>query len=148
MKTLREALHKHQLTECKDAEPKECPEAEVPQNGGLICIPFGNKRYCKPMCNHGYDFGFIRISRLYEECSKETKYKWTTQYVGGNRLAVCDESSIQISGAKTAYFPKDQDCLVTKANKSLRNSVMDVFASELKNKGVVGDPQHACFICG
>lgn len=38
----------------------------------------------------GYDFGFLRISRLYEECSDATSYTWTTQYVGGNKLAICN----------------------------------------------------------
>lgn len=38
----------------------------------------------------GYDFAFLRISRLYEECSVQTQYKWTTQYIGGNKLAVCN----------------------------------------------------------
>lgn len=41
------------------------------------------------LLSQGYDFAFLRRSRIYEECSKETRYKWTTAYVGGNKLAVC-----------------------------------------------------------
>lgn len=37
----------------------------------------------------GYDFNFMRRSRLFEECSAATQHKWTTQYIGGNRLAIC-----------------------------------------------------------
>ncbi|XP_038588312.1 uncharacterized protein LOC119913069 [Micropterus salmoides] len=145
---LSDALHKHQLKECQDAEPKECPVAEVPENGGLACLTVANKRYCKPMCNHGYDFGFIRRSRLYDECSQQTGHKWDTQYVGGNKLAVCNKESIQVSGAQTAYFPKDQDCLTTKSSSQLQNSTMEVFTNELKNQGIQGEPEYACLVCG
>uniref|UniRef100_A0A671KZX4 Uncharacterized protein n=1 Tax=Sinocyclocheilus anshuiensis TaxID=1608454 RepID=A0A671KZX4_9TELE len=40
-------------------------------------------------CKQGYDFKFIRRSRLFEECSSATQDKWTTQSIGGNRLAIC-----------------------------------------------------------
>lgn len=38
----------------------------------------------------GFDFAFIRKSRLYDECSEQTKYKWDSQYIGGRTLAVCN----------------------------------------------------------
>nr|XP_046257580.1 uncharacterized protein si:ch1073-126c3.2 [Scatophagus argus] len=148
IRNLNNNLHKHQLNDCQGAEPTRCPEAEVPANGGLACVTVSNKRYCKPLCNYGYDFGFLRVSRLYDECSEQTGFKWDSQYVGGNKLAVCNEASIQVSGAKTAYFPKDQDCLTTKSSHQLWNSTIDILTTELKNKGVHGEPQHACLVCG
>ncbi|XP_042290252.1 uncharacterized protein si:ch1073-126c3.2 [Thunnus maccoyii] len=148
MRNLTDTVHKHQLRECQGAEPKKCPEAEVPENGGLACVTVANKRYCKPLCNHGYDFGFLRRSRFYDECSEQTGYKWSTQYVGGNKLAVCNEASIQVSGAKTAYFPKDQDCLTTKKNSQLQDSIMEDLTTELKSQGIQGEQQFACLVCG
>uniref|UniRef100_A0A7N8YKR7 Si:ch1073-126c3.2 n=1 Tax=Mastacembelus armatus TaxID=205130 RepID=A0A7N8YKR7_9TELE len=93
-RNLEDALNRHQLKECQGAEPTKCPEAEVPDNGGLACVTVDNKRYCKPFCNHGYDFGFIRRSRLYDECSEQTGYKWDTQYTGGNKLADCNGKAV------------------------------------------------------
>ncbi|XP_040034806.2 uncharacterized protein LOC120820750 [Gasterosteus aculeatus] len=149
MRRLTAALHKHQLTECRGAESQGCPGAEVPANGGLACATVASKRYCKPLCNHGYDFAFLRRSRPYEECSEQTGFKWQSQYVGGNALAVCQESPIQVSGAKTAYFPKDQDCLTTKSSSSLLSSVVGNLTSELRGRGVVGgEAEHACLVCG
>ncbi|KAF7658013.1 hypothetical protein LDENG_00018970 [Lucifuga dentata] len=148
MRNLTDSLHKHQLKECQHGEPKNCSAAEVPTNGGLTCVTVNNKRYCKPLCNHGYDFNFIKRSRFYEQCSKETGYKWTTQYVGGNKLAVCISSPIQVSGVKTSYFPQDQDCLRTKTSSQLENHVIDTFKAELKNQGVLGKPNYACLTCG
>lgn len=40
--------------------------------------------------SQGFDFAFLRRSRLYDECSERTKFKWDSQYVGGNTLAVCN----------------------------------------------------------
>ncbi|KAK2921585.1 uncharacterized protein si:ch1073-126c3.2 [Channa argus] len=148
MKSLSDSLHKQQLKECHGALPKTCPDAEVPVNGGLTCVTVNNKRYCKPLCNHGYDFAFLRRSRLYDECSEQTRHKWNTQYVGGNKLAVCSEASIQVSGANSAYFPKDQDCLVTKSSIQLLNNTIEVFTTELKNQGIQGKPQYPCLVCG
>ncbi|XP_029305044.1 uncharacterized protein LOC115019694 [Cottoperca gobio] len=148
MRNLTDTLHKHQLKECRSAEPQKCPEAEVPNNGGLACVTFANKRYCKPLCNHGYDFAFLRRSRLFDECSEQTGYKWQSQYIGGNKLAVCHESRIQVSGAKTAYFPKDQDCLTTKGSSQLQSSVSEELSTELQLQGVQGEPQYACLVCG
>ena len=38
----------------------------------------------------GADFVFIRRSGLFDECSEQTGFKWNSQYVGGNKLAVCN----------------------------------------------------------
>ncbi|XP_056250729.1 uncharacterized protein si:ch1073-126c3.2 [Seriola aureovittata] len=148
MRNLADSLHKHQLKGCQSAEPKQCPEAEVPSNGGLACVSVGNNTYCKPLCNDGYDFGFIRRSRLFDKCTEQTRYKWDTQYVGGNKLAVCNETPIRISGAKTAYFPKHQDCLTTKSNSELQRSIIETFTAELKSEGIQGESQHGCLVCG
>ncbi|XP_070834448.1 uncharacterized protein [Chaetodon trifascialis] len=148
MTNLTDALHAQQLRECRGVEPEKCPQAEVPDNGGLACVTVDNKRYCKPLCNHGFDFGFMRRSRLYDECSEQTGFRWNTQFVGGNRLAVCNEASIQVSGAKTAYFPQDQDCLKTKSSSHQQNSIIEDFKAELKSQGLQGELQHACLLCG
>ncbi|TNN40507.1 Fibroblast growth factor receptor 2 [Liparis tanakae] len=89
MRNVTDVLNTHMLRECHGAKPKKCPAAEVPPNGGLACVTVANKRYCKPLCNHGYDFAFLRRSRPYDECSERTRFHWETQYIGGNRLAVC-----------------------------------------------------------
>ncbi|XP_076014877.1 uncharacterized protein LOC143007421 [Genypterus blacodes] len=141
-------LHQHQLKGCENAGPVNCSAAQVPANGGLACVSVGNKRYCKPLCNHGYDFGFLRRSRIYEECSEATQYKWTTQYVGGNKLAVCNEASVQVSGAKTAYFPEARNCLYTKAERDQTRLILDKLKSELKLQGVTGEPTQDCLVCG
>ncbi|XP_042358584.1 uncharacterized protein LOC121954908 [Plectropomus leopardus] len=148
MKNLTETLHKHQLKGCQGAEPQKCPAAEVPKNGGLACVTVANTSYCKPLCSHGYDFAFLRRSRLYEKCGEQTGYKWETQYIGGNTLAVCNEAPFQISGANTAYFPKDQGCLTTKSNSQLQRDVISVFTAELKSHNVQGEPQSSCLVCG
>uniref|UniRef100_A0A8C2Z1Y9 Si:ch1073-126c3.2 n=1 Tax=Cyclopterus lumpus TaxID=8103 RepID=A0A8C2Z1Y9_CYCLU len=129
--------------DCHGANPKQCPEAEVPDNGGLACVTVANRRYCKPLCEHGYDFAFLRRSRPYEECSAQTRFQWQTQYVGGNKLAVC-----HVSGVKTAYFPKDQDCLTTKTSNGLQSGVIVDLTAELMAAGVHGAPQSACLVCG
>ncbi|KAM4607122.1 uncharacterized protein ACJ7VT_015404 [Polymixia lowei] len=148
MRTFSETLHQHQLTACQGAEPNKCPDPDVHSNGGMVCVSVGGKRYCKPMCNQGYDFDFLRRSRVYEECSEERSHKWSTQYIGGNRLAVCNKSSTQVSGAETAYFPKDQDCLVTKSSSQLQKNVIDKLIDELREHDVNGEPSYACLVCG
>ncbi|KAM4591997.1 uncharacterized protein PAE49_020152 [Odontesthes bonariensis] len=147
-RNLAKLLHQHQLRECQNAEPKQCLEADVPSNGGLACVTVDNKRYCKPLCNSGFDFGFLRRSRLFDECSEQTGFRWNSQYVGGNKLAVCNEATIQVSGASSAYFPKDQDCLTTKSNSQLMNATMEAFSTELRTQGVVGDRRQYCLVCG
>ncbi|XP_028325119.1 uncharacterized protein LOC114477167 [Gouania willdenowi] len=139
---------RYRLRECVGAEPKQCPEAEVPENGGLACVTFANRRYCKPMCNHGYDFGFLRRSRPFDECSHQTSYKWNSQYVGGNKLAVCNEAPVQVGGASTAYFAKDQDCLAVRSSSEFTNTILEDFKNEIKKDNIEGEPQGACLICG
>ncbi|KAL3971713.1 zona pellucida sperm-binding protein 1 [Sarotherodon galilaeus] len=148
MRNLMDTLHTHQLKECQGSEPKQCKEAEVPKNGGLACATVFNKRYCKPMCNYGYDFGFLRKRRVFDECSEQTGYQWQSQYVGGNKLAECIEASIQVSGATTAYFPKDQDCITTKSNIQMQNRTLEDFSAELKGKGIQGALKYVCLVCG
>ncbi|XP_041644820.1 uncharacterized protein si:ch1073-126c3.2 [Cheilinus undulatus] len=148
MRNLTGILHKQQLSDCEGAEPKNCSAAEVPDNGGLACVSVNNKRYCKPLCNYGYDFGFIRRGRVYDECSEQTRYKWSTQYIGGNKLAVCNESPFQISGVPSAYFPRDQDCLTTKGNIKRQKSIIQQFTTELISQGIDGTPQFECLVCG
>lgn len=40
------------IAECRDTEPRTCPEPEIPANGGLACARIDNRHYCKPMCKH------------------------------------------------------------------------------------------------
>lgn len=47
--------------------------------------------------SQGYDFAFLRRSRPYEECSEQTGFKWQSQYVGGNALAVCQGEELLAS---------------------------------------------------
>lgn len=58
------------------------------------------------------------------------------------------EALFQVSGAKTAYFPKDQDCITTKSSSQLQNRIIEDLTTELKNKGIKGEPRHACLVCG
>ncbi|XP_056903012.1 uncharacterized protein si:ch1073-126c3.2 isoform X1 [Takifugu flavidus] len=145
---LKDLLQKQQLKDCQGAQPKECPEPKIPQNGGLVCVTAANRRYCKPLCNNGFDFAFLRRSRLYDECSERTKYKWDSQYVGGNTLAVCSEALLQISGAKTAYFPENQTCLTTKSSSQHQSDVIRTFIKELADQSVHAESQDACLVCG
>ncbi|MCJ8730946.1 hypothetical protein PDJAM_G00190920 [Pangasius djambal] len=145
---LVDIFKKNRNAGCKDATPKECPAPAVQSKGGLVCVSAKGKRICKPMCNKGYDFGFLRISRLYEECSNATSYKWTTQYVGGNKLAICNKSNIQIAGASSAYFPVNRDCLTTKSNSTLEEEIINTFEDELKAKNIQGPYTQRCLMCG
>ncbi|KAK1791213.1 hypothetical protein P4O66_013233 [Electrophorus voltai] len=104
--------------------------------------------HCSGLEAQGYDFAFLRRSRLFEECSPATKHKWTTQYVGGNRLAVCNKSNMQISGVTSAYFLKDQDCLSTKSDSALEERVINTFVQELQDSHIKGNYTHACLLCG
>ncbi|XP_037128099.1 uncharacterized protein si:ch1073-126c3.2 isoform X2 [Syngnathus acus] len=148
MRNLTEMLHTQHLRECQGGEPVNCPQPEVPKNGGLVCTTVANRRFCKALCNHGYDFAFLRRSRVFDECSAATGYKWRSQYIGGNTLAVCNEATLQVAGAKTAYFPKDEDCLTTKGQEKESDIVLQ-FEEELKNHdGVDGAVESACLLCG
>lgn len=145
---LAQRLHAHQLTECVRAEEHRCPPAEAPENGGLVCATIGDARYCKPLCHHGYDFAFLRLSRVFDECSEKTSYRWNSQYVGGNKLAVCNKSPSAAAGVRSAYFPEEQSCLQTKANSSLHISVVEHFLSELQGQGLQGQSKNTCLVCG
>ncbi|XP_020773185.2 uncharacterized protein si:ch1073-126c3.2 isoform X2 [Boleophthalmus pectinirostris] len=145
---LAQCLHSQQLRDCDEVEPQKCPAADAPENGGVLCVALNNRRFCKPMCNHGFDFGFLRQSRLFDECSDKTEYRWDSQYVGGNTLALCIRASVTVSGAKSAYFPKEQDCLQTKANSTLSSALKEQFIRELEERGHQGELQRACLVCG
>ncbi|KAI4792579.1 hypothetical protein KUCAC02_033292 [Chaenocephalus aceratus] len=148
LRNLTDTLYKLQLKECQGAKPTQCPQAEVPEDGGLLCTTVSKKRYCKPMCNHGYDFSFLRRSRVYDECSQQTGFKWQSQFIGGNKLAVCIKAHIQVSGAPSAYFSEAQDCLTTKSNSSLIGStIMGDFMSELRSADVQGEAENSCLLC-
>ncbi|XP_061084493.1 uncharacterized protein si:ch1073-126c3.2 [Conger conger] len=146
--TAVKVLQGHQKSACLQAHPKQCPAPGVPSKGGLVCATIGDARYCKPMCNEGFDFDFLRRSRLYEECKAGIKPTWTTQYIGGKTLAICNKAAIAISGATSAYFPKDQDCLKTKSESDLEREVIQTFVSELKAKGIRGTAEYKCLTCG
>lgn len=58
------------------------------------------------------------------------------------------EESIQVSGAPSAYFPKDQDCQTTKSNTQLQENIIEIFTMELKNQSIQEQPQQTCLVCG
>ncbi|XP_077311046.1 uncharacterized protein LOC143930540 isoform X8 [Lithobates pipiens] len=111
-----------------------CPVPRIPKNGGLVCVYFDNY-YCKPMCNQGYDFAFLRRSRLYEECGTKTAFTWTTQYIGGSRLAECIVSDVLVSGQPSAYFNK-KTCREVVSDMKRKREHLDEFISELKIRGI------------
>ncbi|XP_060727726.1 uncharacterized protein si:ch1073-126c3.2 isoform X2 [Tachysurus vachellii] len=145
---LADVLKKTQKAVCKDATPKECPAPAVQSKGGLVCVSADGNRFCKPMCNERYDFGFLRISRLFETCGNTTGYTWTTQYVGGNKLAVCNKSNVRVAGASSAYFPANQDCWTTKSNSVLEQEIINAFVIELSTKNINGPYTQSCLMCG
>ncbi|XP_032850048.2 uncharacterized protein LOC116961886 [Tyto alba] len=134
---------------CKQLPP--CPLPLAPRNGGLVCVTIDNAQYCKPMCNKGYDFQFLRRSRLYEVCGNGTGFSWTTQLVGGKALAVCNPSETAISGAKSAYFPTNSTCLRTLASTETETEQLNIFLKELGEQGIDisnRDKEAGCIICG
>ncbi|XP_073537563.1 uncharacterized protein [Phyllobates terribilis] len=118
----------------KSVMTTNCTVPLVPKHGGLVCAYFDNVYYCKPMCDQGYDFSFLRRSRLYEKCGPETGFSWTSQYPGGNRLAECTASAIAISGQSSAYF-KEKKCqeAVTMGTEEI---YIDEFIKELDDNGI------------
>lgn len=58
------------------------------------------------------------------------------------------EAIIQVSGAKTGYFPMDQDCLTTMSSTQLQEGIFADLKTELKDQGVEGQVQHPCLMCG
>lgn len=62
--------------------------------------------FSPPLLPKGYDFPFLRSSRLYEVCGNATGFSWTTQLVGGKALAVCNrEYSSDISVHENVGLP-------------------------------------------
>eukprot|EP00079_Xenopus_tropicalis_P016770 XP_004916016.1 PREDICTED: uncharacterized protein LOC100496372 [Xenopus tropicalis] len=116
-----------------------CSLPLVPRNGGLVCVYLGSVYYCKPMCNQGFDFSFLRRSRLYEECGKHTDFAWTSQYIFGRRLAECIESKVAVSGAPTAYFNKDR-CQNITSSATAEQEYIKTFLQELNEKQI--DKEH------
>ncbi|XP_040176641.1 uncharacterized protein LOC120909067 isoform X2 [Rana temporaria] len=115
-----------------------CSVPRVPGNGGLVCVYFDDNYYCKPMCNQGYDFAFLRRSRLYEECGTKNAFTWTTQYIGGSRLAECIVSDVPVSGQPSAYFNK-KTCLEVVSDMKRKREHIDEFISELKKRDIQKD---------
>ncbi|XP_019911627.2 uncharacterized protein si:ch1073-126c3.2 isoform X2 [Esox lucius] len=146
LQTLTDILQENLKQFCQHFKPKRCPAPEPISDGGIVCVSINKTGYCKPMCNEGYDFAFLRRSRLYETCSADTGFKWTTQYVGGNRLAICNKFSAPVAGFESAYFPKDQNCLQTKSNSDLEKNLIKQFIDELKIKDDV-PTKNVCLIC-
>ncbi|TRY65479.1 hypothetical protein DNTS_017939, partial [Danionella cerebrum] len=135
LQTLAAIIQKKDNKALQNLLAKNCSAPTVPENGGLLCASVKNRTFCKPMCNEGYDFNFIRRSRLFEECSASTKHKWTTQFIGGNKLAICIKSHLSVSGAPTAYFD-GLDCHKTKSDVQLVENITSVFQSELAMVGI------------
>ncbi|XP_030131728.4 uncharacterized protein [Taeniopygia guttata] len=134
---------------CKQLPP--CPRPVAPKNGGLVCVTIDNTQYCKPMCNEGYDFQFLRSSRLYEVCGNATGFSWTTQLSGGKALAVCNPSEVAISGAKSAYFPSNSTCVHTLAFPETQAEQLNIFLQEIAQQGIDGSSRDRgadCIICG
>uniref|UniRef100_A0A8C1Z5X8 Si:ch1073-126c3.2 n=2 Tax=Cyprinus carpio TaxID=7962 RepID=A0A8C1Z5X8_CYPCA len=148
LQTLTDIIQKQQNKEFQTSLPKKCPVPDVTENGGLLCLSARKEAYCKPMCNAGYDFNFLRRSRLFEECSSATQDKWTTQFIGGNRLAICDKSDIAVSGAPSAYFPKGQDCQKIKSDEELMGNITKIFQSELVKAGITQSLRFFSLLCG
>ncbi|CAL8363452.1 unnamed protein product [Boreogadus saida] len=117
------------------------PSVKVHSNGGVVCVDIEEKVYCKPMCNHGYDFSFLRRGRPYEVCSAGN---WTTQFIGGNILAVCHLSTTQISAKPSSYF-KGQDCLKTKDLG--QDEVIQEFITELRAQQITGAVTNGTLMC-
>ncbi|XP_032868350.1 uncharacterized protein LOC116966335 isoform X1 [Amblyraja radiata] len=132
---------------CQHVNPKNCSFPIIPANGGLVCLTLNRTRYCKPMCNKGYDFQFLRRSRPYERCGEETGFKWTTQYIGGNRLANCQESALAVAANASHYF--DKRCLDVAQDYSEETLMISAFLTELKKElhGKINN-KTVCFLCG
>ncbi|XP_043534639.1 uncharacterized protein si:ch1073-126c3.2 [Chiloscyllium plagiosum] len=147
LQTVADELKSLRLKACKNVPPKNCSFPQIPANGGLICLTHNKNRYCKPMCNQGYDFAFLRKSRLYEECGDDNGYTWSSQYIGGNRLAVCSKSSISVSGVASAYFPRT--CQDAWYNYTEEKRLISDFKEELRQQGVDKvNSKTKCLLCG
>ncbi|XP_069467150.1 uncharacterized protein [Ambystoma mexicanum] len=145
-----DTLKDYQREAYKAVHPQTCPLPEAPSNGGVVCTSMDNVHYCKPMCNQGYDFSFLRRTRLYEECGNHTGNTWTTQFIGGKRLANCIASKIAVSGAPSAYFPADMKCQKTIVDSTIEDQQIHIFLTELRAKNITQnhDMKTDCIICG
>ncbi|CAM4592375.1 unnamed protein product [Caretta caretta] len=145
-------LRKVQGKACHAFTSKNCSVPEAPKNGGLVCVSIDSDHYCKPMCNQGYDFGFLRRSRVYEKCGASTGYSWTPELVGGNRLAECISSPVAVSGVDSAYFPTHMCCQQTIANATAESEQIEIFFRELAEaeKDISQKREMAinCILCG
>lgn len=148
LQMLTDIIQKQQNKELRRLLPANCTAPIVPKDGGLLCVSVTDKIYCKPMCNAGYDFNFIRRSRLFEECSAATQHKWTTQYIGGNRLAICNKFNVAVSGAPSAYFPEDHNCHNIKSHEQLLGNITNIFQSELEMAGITQSFKSFSLLCG
>ncbi|XP_044131111.1 uncharacterized protein LOC122924243 [Bufo gargarizans] len=117
----------------KTVRTTNCTMPLVPTNGGLVCAYLDNAYFCKPMCDQGYDFSFLRRSRLYEICGRQTGFSWTSQYVGGNRLAECTAADVAISGQSSAYF-KNKKCQEA-LSMGIEDTYINEFIKELEENG-------------
>ncbi|KAM3913609.1 uncharacterized protein RB166_018859 [Leptodactylus fuscus] len=126
-----------------------CTMPPAPSNGGLVCAYFDSVFYCKPMCDQGYDFSFLRRSRLYETCGQQTGYTWTTQYIGGKRLAECIASDTAISGQSSAYFRNKKTCQEI-LSLGTEETYIDQFIKELKENDITKNHKRDLdiFVCG
>lgn len=76
----------------------------------------------------GFDFAFLRLSRVYDECSERTKYKWDSQYIGGNTLAVCNGETA--SAAHVLSLPQKGITLMPAFLISISRSTSSYFRSK------------------
>ncbi|XP_044153862.1 uncharacterized protein LOC122940975 [Bufo gargarizans] len=121
----------------KTVRTTNCTMPLVPTNGGLVCAYLDNAYFCKPMCDQGYDFSFLRRSRLYEICGRQTGFSWTSQYVGGNRLAECTAADVAISGQSSAYF-KNKKCQEA-LSMGIEDTYINEFIKELEENGITNN---------
>ncbi|XP_075073248.1 uncharacterized protein LOC142161478 isoform X2 [Mixophyes fleayi] len=137
--TIEEALSTYKEHQSKVYEKilssTNCKMPLVPKNGGLVCAYFDSIYYCKPMCNQGYDFAFLRRSRLYEKCGSQNGFSWSSQYIGGSRLAECIASKDEVSGESSGYF-KTEKCQKVVSRKKTEQKYIDEFIKELEKNGI------------
>ncbi|XP_051897394.1 uncharacterized protein si:ch1073-126c3.2 [Pristis pectinata] len=147
LQTAADNLRSIHRKDCQGVIPRNCSSPIVPTGGGLVCLTLNKTRYCKPMCNKGFDFQFLRLSRPYERCGEATEYKWTTQYVGGNQLAVCTEHPTAVSAQPSHYFL--EHCRDALYNYSHETDITSTFERELKEKlrGRIKS-KNTCLLCG
>ncbi|KAM4636476.1 uncharacterized protein O3C94_017588 isoform 1-T1 [Discoglossus pictus] len=132
----------------KTLTSKNCSMPIAPSHGGLVCVQKGSTMYCKPMCNKGYDFSFLRRSRIYEECGEHTRHSWTTQYIGGQRLAECIASPHAVSAVSTAYFSDNMTCEQIITNTKCEKRYIKTFLKELGENETCYRKELDFIVCG